>query len=135
VSTFCNEVLRAMGVQECTLTVVFVSPRKMRNLNRQFLGRDYVTDVLSFAYEGEMVEGSSFLGEIVIAPEMAWSQARLWRTEPERELRKLLVHGILHLLGYNHEKDAGEMNRLQQRLLRRQALSRTLPAAIMGVET
>jgi probable rRNA maturation factor len=124
-----------MGAQERTLTVVFVSPRKMRNLNRQFLGRDYVTDVLSFAYEEEIVEGSPFLGEIVIAPEIAWRHARAWRAEPERELRKLLVHGILHLLGYNHESDAGEMNRLQQRLLRRRALSRTLPAAIMGIET
>lgn len=124
-----------MGVQKRTLTVVFVSPRKMRNLNRQFLGRDYVTDVLSFAYEGEIAEGSSFLGEIVIAPEIAWRQARLWRTEPERELRKLLVHGILHLLGYDHESDAGEMNRLQQRLLRRRALSRAFPAAMMSAET
>ena len=132
---FCNGVLRALGVEERRLTVVFVSPRKMRNLNRQFLGRDYVTDVLSFAYGGEIVEGSSFLGEIVIAPEIAWRQARLWRSEPERELRKLLVHGILHLLGYDHESDAGEMNRLQQRLLRRQALSRAFPAAILSVET
>jgi rRNA maturation RNase YbeY len=128
-------VLRAMGVQKRTLTVVFVSPRKMRKLNRQFLGRDYVTDVLSFAYEGEIMEGSSFLGEIVIAPEIAWHQARLYRAHPERELRKLLVHGILHILGYDHESDAGEMIRLQQRLLRRRALSRAFRAAMMSVET
>jgi probable rRNA maturation factor len=135
VSTFCSEVLRAMGVEKRTLTVVFVGPRKMRNLNRQHLGRDSVTDVLSFSYEGEIVEGSPFLGEIVIALEVAWRQAHLWRTEPERELRQLLVHGILHLLGYDHESDTGEMKRLQQRLLRRRALSRAFPAAIMRVKT
>ena len=127
VSAFCDGVLRVLGVPERSLGVVFVSAGKMRDLNRQYLDRDYPTDVLSFGYQGESMEGSPFLGEIVIAPEIAWRQARRWRSRPEREIRKLLVHGILHLLGYDHEADAGEMNRLQRRILRRRACVREGP--------
>ena len=91
-------------------------------LNRLHRGKDYATDVLSFSYEGERDDGLMFLGEIVIAPEVACENARRWNSLPERETRKLLVHGILHLLGYDHEADRGEMNRLQERLLRRRLL-------------
>ncbi len=78
-----------------------------------------------------MLEGKPFLGEIVIAPEIAERQAHYWRNNPEREVRKLLVHGILHLLGYDHETDGGEMNRLQRRLLRRRVFARGDPVAEM----
>ena len=91
----------------------------MRQLNLKYRGRNYPTDVLSFRYDGENMEGLPFLGEIVISPEAACLQARRYRTPPEREMRKLLVHGMLHLLGYDHEMDQGEMERLQQGLLRR----------------
>jgi probable rRNA maturation factor len=114
------------------LVVVFITGRRMRDLNREYRGRDYATDVLSFGYPGEIVDGQSFLGEIVIAPEVAFRQARHWRSGPEREVRKLLIHGILHLLGYDHETDDGEMNRIQQRLIRRRAFSRGAPVAEMG---
>lgn len=100
-------------------------------MNRKYLGRDYATDVLSFSYQGEMVEGLLMLGEIVIAPEVAWSQARRWRVSPEREMRKLLVHGLLHLLGYDHETDAGAMLQLQRRLVRRRAFLQGSPVAEM----
>lgn len=132
---FCDGALRALGAPRCRLTVVFVSARRMRELNGRYLGRDYPTDVLSFGYQGEIVDASLFLGEIVIAPEVAWRQARRWRTLPEREMRRLLVHGILHLLGYDHEIDAGEMNRMQQRLLRRSAFARGNPLAEARDET
>lgn len=65
------------------------------------------------------MDGSSFLGEIVIAPEVAVEQAIRFRISPEKELKKLLLHGILHLLGYDHETDRGQMNRFQRNLLRR----------------
>ena len=109
--------------------MVFVKAAKMRELNLQFRGKDYATDVLSFSYGGEVVERRPFLGEIVLAPEIAWRQARGWIAGPEREVRKLLVHGILHLIGYDHETDAGEMNRLQRKLLRRASLRRDRPLA------
>ncbi len=94
----------------------------MRSLNRRYLQRDYATDVLSFAYQGAMAGGEPFLGEIIIAPEIAAHQAARHRACPEREIRKLLVHGILHLLGYDHETDDGRMNRFQTKLLRRRFL-------------
>jgi probable rRNA maturation factor len=124
-------VLLALGVPKRTLTVVFVNPRRMRALNLKYLGRDYATDVLSFSYQGEVAEGLLMLGEIVIAPEVAWSQARRWRISPEREMRKLLVHGLLHLLGYDHETDAGAMFQLQRRLLCRRAFLQGRPLAEM----
>ena len=96
----------------------------MRALNRHYRQKDYPTDVLSFSYGAAEVEGAVFLGEVIIAPEIAVRNARRWGTRPEKELRKLLVHGILHLLGYDHETDKGRMNRIQERLLRRQFFRR-----------
>ena len=91
----------------------------MRSLNRRYLKRDYATDVLSFSYGRMKVDGTPFLGEIVLAPEIALHQALRCGTLPEKELGKLLVHGILHLLGYDHETDQGQMHRFQGKLLRR----------------
>jgi probable rRNA maturation factor len=122
VSAFCEGVLLELGVTDRALSVVFVNPRRMKELNLQFLGRNYATDVLSFSYPGEVADGLPWLGEVVIAPEVAWLQARRWRISAEKEMRKLLVHGLLHLLGYDHETDAGVMLTLQRRLLRRRAL-------------
>jgi probable rRNA maturation factor len=103
----------------------------MKSLNREYRGRDYATDVLSFRYRGEVADGIPFLGEIVIAPEVAWNQSRRWRIPPEREMRRLLVHGLLHLLGYDHETDSGEMMQLQRRLLRRRLFLQAGPVAEM----
>ncbi len=64
------------------------------------------------------MENMPFLGEIVIAPEIARNQALSHGTSTEKELGKLIIHGILHLLGYDHENDKGEMSRLQKKLLR-----------------
>ncbi len=100
------------------LTVVFVGPRKMRALNRRYRNRDCATDVLSFSYGEEIVEGRPCLGEVVIAPHIAWENAEQFGQEPASEVVRLLVHGILHLLGHDHESDGGEMNRIQRRLLR-----------------
>ena len=131
VVALCDAVLLALGVPQRPLTVVFVNPRRMRALNRKYLGRDYATDVLSFSYPGEVAEGRFILGEIVIAPEVAWDQARRLKVAPERELRRLLVHGLLHLAGYDHETDQGAMLRLQRRLMRRRALLHGSPLAEM----
>ncbi len=120
---FCDGVLSALECPRCVLTVCFVSADRIRDLNKRHRGRDYPTDVMSFGYENETIDGCPFLGEIVISPEIAFSQARRWRTTGERELRRLLIHGVLHLMGYDHETDSGEMIRLQQRLLRRRAVT------------
>ncbi len=69
------------------------------------------------------MEGMPFLGEIIIAPEVARLHAIRYGISVEREVRRLLVHGTLHLLGYDHETDKGEMNQLQKKLLRRRTVS------------
>ena len=119
VAEFCSEALRVLGRPNEVLSVVFVGAREMRSLNRRFLARDYATDVLSFGYGEPAVEGGPLLGEVVVAPQVAVQQAARYGTDPQRELAGLLIHGILHLLDYDHEKDRGRMRRVQTRLMRR----------------
>ena len=93
------------------LTIALVSYAAMRRLNRRFRGVDAVTDVLSFP-SGER----PFLGEIAIAKWIAARQARLYGHPVGTEMRILALHGFLHLLGYDHDVDGGEMARLEARL-------------------
>jgi len=124
--------LRALDQPAYLLSVAFVGLKEIRRLNRSYRGRDYPTDVLSFSYGREQMEGLPFLGEIVIAPEVAYRQAMASRTDPEREMRMLLLHGLLHLLGYDHETDRGEMLHLQRRLMRRRWFREPAPLTDMG---
>jgi probable rRNA maturation factor len=112
-------VLGSLNWESTTISIVLVESNEMRLLNCRYRQKDYATDVLSFSYGSETIEGSPFLGEIVIAPEVATKQAGRYRTSLEKEMRKLLVHGILHLLGHDHERDMGQMNRIQAKLMRR----------------
>jgi probable rRNA maturation factor len=95
-----------------SLGVRFTGDREMRRYNREFRGKDKPTDVLSFPGE----EGH--LGDVLISVPMARRQARVAGHGAEREIRILLLHGILHCLGYDHETDQGEMKRLESRLRR-----------------
>ena len=88
----------------------------MRNLNRAFLGKDRPTDVLSFP-SGEPQE-EAFLGDLAIDLAVAGRQAKRMGHSVDREIQILLTHGLLHLLGHDHEKDKGEMFSLQRRLVR-----------------
>jgi probable rRNA maturation factor len=89
----------------------------MRALNRQFRGKDAVTDVLSFPSDAR-----GFLGDIVIAGGVSKRQARDAGHSPQVELRVLALHGLLHLLGYDHEADDGRMARAEARLRRKAGL-------------
>ncbi len=101
------------------VAVCLVSDRRMRQYNREFRGLDRTTDVLSFpADDAELPEGGCHLGDIVISVPRAAEQARVAGHSLSRELRVLVVHGYLHLLGYDHESDRGVMLRTQRRLLR-----------------
>jgi probable rRNA maturation factor len=111
--------LRAVGKSDFALHVAFVGLNEMREINRRFLNRDYPTDVLSFSYGGEPSDGSPLLGEILVAPASAEKNARRYRVSLDKEIKRLLVHGILHLSGYNHEDDGGTMSGLQAKLMRR----------------
>jgi probable rRNA maturation factor len=131
VALYCVRVIRALSCEVPALSIVFVNQVQMRGINNTYLRHDYATDVLSFSYDGTIMEGRPFLGEIVIAPEIAAFHAARYGISPEMEVRKLLVHGILHLMGYNHETDQGQMKRLQTRLLRRKLLSTAFPLHVI----
>ena len=99
------------------VTVAFVSDRKMRSLNRIFRGKNTTTDVLSFPFEAEAFErDENNLGDIFISPEQAERQAMENNLDFETEIKQLILHGILHLQGFDHETDNGEMNRRELEL-------------------
>lgn len=98
-------------------TLAFVSDRKMRELNKMFRGKSSTTDVLSFPFEADEFEtAEKHLGDIVISLEQASKQARENDFDVETEINQLILHGILHLCGYDHETDNGEMNSLELKL-------------------
>ena len=100
--------------------VCLVGDRAMRVVNRRHRAKDATTDVLSFpAGRTPDPEGLRHLGDILISVPQAARQARAAGHPLDRELRVLLLHGYLHLLGYDHERDDGTMLRLQRRLERR----------------
>ena len=101
------------------VSIVLTGDATLRRLNREFRGKDQTTDVLSFpSGEDEMPDGTRPLGEIVISVAQAARQAEAFGHSLARELRVLVIHGYLHLLGYDHEVDDGTMMRLQARLSR-----------------
>jgi probable rRNA maturation factor len=94
--------------------IAFVSDRKMCQLNREFRGKDSTTDVLSFPFEADEFDvDDNFLGDIVISLEQAKRQAMENNLTFDLEVKQLILHGILHLLGYDHETDQGQMNELE----------------------
>ena len=99
------------------MTVAIVPDARVRALNRRYRRRDAATDVLSFP-SGD----KGFLGDVVIAAGVARRQAREAGHALQTELRVLALHGLLHLLGYDHERDDGRMRRLEQRLRRKGGL-------------
>jgi len=104
------------------VTVAFASDARVRSLNRTYRGVDSTTDVLSFPSGFLARKPVAFLGDIVIARGVARRQAKAQAHPESTEWRVLALHGLLHLLGYDHEADAGTMRRLEQRLRRRGGL-------------
>lgn len=142
-------VLVAIGEASSTLSIIIIRDRQMRQLNRDWRGIDQPTDVLSFAYHeaepgeaepGESEPGESepgeadpgeaelsaatagpggHLGDLVISVETAARYATRYGISFGREIDQLVIHGTLHLAGYDHETDQGQMNRLEKRLRRK----------------
>jgi len=113
--------LKSSGKTNARVTVVFVRDRVIRSLNNQYRQIDRATDVLSFPAGDEMPGGGDehYLGDIVISIDTAVSQAESAGHTLEREVEELLIHGVLHLCGYDHETDNGQMNRLELKLRRK----------------
>jgi rRNA maturation RNase YbeY len=121
-------VLDAEGVDGAEASVEFVGERRIRGFNAEYRGKDEVTDVLSFPLEdagegpGPAAAGGPagpprLLGDVVVCARQALRQARADGLPPAFELAVLLVHGALHLLGYDHETDAGQMALRQAEIL------------------
>lgn len=111
------ELVREVAPRSTSLGVRFCGDRAMREANRRFRGRDAVTDVLSFA-DGPTAQ-AGHLGDLLICVPQARRQARAHGHQTSDEVRVLLLHGLLHCAGYDHESDRGEMEKLERKLRRR----------------
>jgi probable rRNA maturation factor len=101
--TLAEQTLLGEGIAEVELSVSLVSTQEMAGLHERYMGEPGPTDVLSFPLDEQAPDGGPrLLGDVVICPEVAASQ----NEDLEAELRLLLVHGILHLLGYDHQEEA-----------------------------
>ena len=115
------EVLRDRVAGGCEFHCRITNDAELRSLNAQFRGRNYATDVLSFPSPAVGADGRS-LGDIAISIQRARAQAREWRHSMEDEIRVLMLHGVLHLLGMDHESDSGRMKQTEIRWRRKLGL-------------
>ena len=116
-----QKVLEIVEQDEAELCLVLVGNAEIRKLNAKFRKKDYPTDVLSFPAGDELPTGVQLLGDVVISVEKAKEQAKERRRTLNEEMVTLLIHGIVHLLGYDHErspKDARLMDRLEKKIHR-----------------
>ena len=113
-------VLRGEGAGDADVTVTFLTPPRMRTLNRRSLGRDRVTDVIAF----RLPHDTHLVGDVYVCPAAGRRSARALGIPPREELIRLVVHGTLHVLGFDHPDGAGRrtaspMWRRQERYVRR----------------
>lgn len=124
---------REMGLDGASAFVRLVSDTEMRRLNTRYRHKPKTTDVLSFPQEQRTHPRSlrtrtkqlrgSFLGDIAISPVMAQRNAYVFGRSMSEEICVLMLHGVLHLLGYDHQNDRGEMERVEAKLRKRLGLS------------
>ncbi len=137
---FFVQAMKEVGLPESAATVCFVTDAQIAKWNAAYRRKNKPTDVLSFPVDSQahhpgkspraarqeslrvkhfsVASSTSYLGDIAIAPTVARRNARLYGRTLDQELRILILHGILHLMGYDHETDTGQMNRREQRLRR-----------------
>jgi probable rRNA maturation factor len=116
-----QKVLEILEQDQTELCLVLIGNAEMRKLNAKFRKKDYPTDVLSFPAGVKLPTGVRLLGDVVISVEKARQQARQRGRTLNEETVTLLIHGVLHLLGYDHErsaKDARMMGRLAKKIYR-----------------
>jgi probable rRNA maturation factor len=108
--------LRSLGVSGAEVHLLITDDNTVRDLNRHYRGTDRSTDVLSFADGDVLPTGRRLLGEVVISLDTARRQAEALGHDEVQELSELALHGTLHLLGYDHERDHGKMKNVELRL-------------------
>lgn len=110
--------LKQLGKSGVEVGVLVTDDAAVRTLNRRWRGKDRPTDVLSFPCGDRLPEGRIYLGDVAISLETAQRQAAQRGVPLARELATLLLHALVHLCGYDHETDGGEMEALEQSLQR-----------------
>lgn len=130
---FFRKICREIGLRYPPAAVCFLADREMKRLNTRYRKKRKTTDVLSFPSEEREQPKSvrnaatrlrmQFLGDIAISPTVAKQNAHRFGRSMAAEIRILLLHGILHLMGYDHESDRGEMERVEAKLRRRLGLT------------
>src|ERR1700693_245612 len=136
---FLLRVRRELGLQEAQVTVCLVSDAEIAGMNQSFRKKHGPTDVLSFpavklrkparsqglpvSSSPDFLDGDASLGDIAIAPAVAKQNAKKYGRTLPAELKILILHGVLHLLGFDHEADRGEMDRTEKKLRRRLGLA------------
>ncbi len=106
---------REMNLKIMDLSVVFVGKDRMRRMNREFLGHDWVTDVLTFFYS----DAAALQAEIIVCPSLAVPQGKRYGQRVDQEILLYVIHGLLHLCGYDDrtEKDRKAMRQKEAELL------------------
>ena len=121
--TDAARILRALGLARCELSVAIVDDPAIRALNRKYRHKNQPTDVLSFSQLEEpgapppnpaalSDDSATILGDVVISIDTALAQSRAMRIAPHERLRTLLIHGVLHLIGYDHERSPADARRM-----------------------
>ena len=115
------KILDVVEQNQAELSLALVSSAEIRKLNAKYRKKDYATDVLSFPVEDSVPIGTRLLGDVVISVEKAKQQAREKGHSLTEEMVMLVIHGVVHLLGYDHERSAKEariMGRLEKKIYR-----------------
>ena len=114
-------ILVLVGQAEAELSLALIGNADMQKLNAQYRGQDYPTDVLSFPTDETLPPVHRVLGDVIISIQMARRQAKERGRTTDEEMVTLLIHGVVHLLGYDHERsaeDARVMKRLENKIYR-----------------
>lgn len=130
-STFLRRAQKAVGL-EGDVNVLLTANEHMRRLNRQFRQKDEATDVLSFPADVSSTSPEKYAGDLAISVEIARQSAQRLGHSFEDEIKILMLHGILHLAGYDHESDNGEMARTEDRLRQKLGLPITLISRVQS---
>ncbi len=127
VKRFARAVLRGEDVADGGLTLVITDDAGIRDLNARFRDKDRATDVLSFPLHEED-EAGLYLGDVIISGERAREQAPRFHNDEEAELARLIAHGILHILGYDHHRPADGR---RMKAAERRALTAYVPGTLL----
>ena len=119
VKCLIQQLLVLVRESESEVSIKFVGDTRMRRLNREYRGNERTTDVLAFAFREASGPVSNMLGDVVISIPMALRQAKSFDHSLSEELARLLIHGVLHLVGYDHvrSQDYYKMNKIEKRIL------------------